>query len=125
MKINHMLALLLALSIAAVAQNIVKTAPRADDRFRADVLLVVAHPDDETGVSAYLVQLLDQGKKVAAVYMTRGEAGHNNMGRERGISLGAAREMELRHAVTQLGIQNVWFLDGRGPPHPRRAAVAG
>ena len=52
MRINHMLALLLALSIAAVAQNIVKTPPRADDRFRADVLLVVAHPDDETGVSA-------------------------------------------------------------------------
>jgi LmbE family N-acetylglucosaminyl deacetylase len=116
MKINHMLALLLALSIAAVAQNIVKTAPRADDRFRADVLLVVAHPDDETGVSAYLVQLLDQGKKVAAVYMTRGEAGHNNMGPERGISLGAAREMELRHALSQLGIQNVWFLDGRDTP---------
>lgn len=51
MKINHMLALLLALSIAAVAQNTVKTAPRADDRFKTDVLLVVAHPDDETGVS--------------------------------------------------------------------------
>src|SRR5215469_6581008 len=108
MKINHMLAFLLALSVAGVAQNIVKTAPRADDRFRADVLLGVAHPDDETGVSAYLVQLLDQGQKVAAVYMTRGDAGHNNMGPERGISLGAAREMELRHALSQLGIQNVW-----------------
>lgn len=116
MKINHLLALLLALSIAAVGQSIVKTAPRADFRFKADVLLVVAHPDDETGVSAYLVQLLDQGKKVAAVCMTRGEAGHNNMGPERGISLGAAREMELRHALTQLGIQNVWFLDGRDTP---------
>jgi len=116
MKIKHTLALLLALSIPAVTQNAVKTAPRADDRFKADVLLVVAHPDDETGVSAYLAQLLDQGKKVAAVYLTRGEAGHNNMGRERGVSLGAEREMELRHALTQLGIQNVWFLDGRDTP---------
>ena len=67
MKINHTLPLLLALSIAAVAQNIVKTAPRADDRFRADVLLVVAHPDDETGVSAYLLQLLDQGESSPAI----------------------------------------------------------
>ena len=116
MKITPMLGLLLALSIPAVAQNNVKTAPKPDDRFKADVLLVVAHPDDETGVSAYLVQLLDQGKKVAAVYLTHGEAGHNNMGPERGISLGAAREMELRHALTQVGIQNVWFLDGKDTP---------
>ena len=116
MKTLHKLALLLALSIPAVAQNGAKTAPKADERFKADVLLVVAHPDDETGVSAYLAQLLDQGKKVAAVYMTHGEAGHNNMGRERGITLGAEREMELRHALTQLGVQNVWFLDGRDTP---------
>src|SRR6516165_1505941 len=66
-----------------------QTAPQADQRMKADVLLIVAHPDDETGVSSYLAQLLDQGKHVAAVYMTRGEAGHNNMGHERGISLGA------------------------------------
>jgi LmbE family N-acetylglucosaminyl deacetylase len=116
MKIAHLLALLLALSIPAVTQNAVTTAPKADDRFKADVLLVVAHPDDESGVSAYLAQLLDEGKKVAAVYLTRGEAGHNNMGRERGIALGAEREMELRHALTQVGVQNVWFLDGRDTP---------
>jgi len=93
-----------------------RRAPKADDRFKADVLLVAAHPDDETGVSAYLAQLLDQGKRVAAVYMTHGEAGHNNMGRERGNSLGAVREVELRHSLTMLGIQNVWFLDGRDTP---------
>ena len=80
------------------------------------MLLVVAHPDDETGVSAYLAQLLDQGKHVAAVYLTHGEAGHNNMGRERGPSLGLVREMELRHAMTQLGVPNVWFLDGKDTP---------
>ena len=83
---------------------------------KAEVLLIVAHPDDETGVSAYLAQLLDQGKRVAAVYLTHGEAGHNNMGRERGPSLGVVREMELRHALVQLGIQNVWFLAGKDTP---------
>lgn len=117
MNIRRVLALFLALSLRVAAQTEApRTAPKADDRFKADVLLIVAHPDDETGVSAYLAQLLDQGKRVAAVYLTHGEAGHNNMGRERGPSLGAVREMELRHAMTQLGVQNVWFLGGKDTP---------
>jgi LmbE family N-acetylglucosaminyl deacetylase len=117
MKVRPVIVLLFVLALNAFAQTVGEhSAPKADDRFKADVLLVVAHPDDETGVSAYLAQLLDQGKHVAAVYLTHGEAGHNNMGRERGISLGAVREMELRHSLTQLGIQNVWFLAGRDTP---------
>ena len=129
MIIRRVLALFLALCLKTAAQTeaphppeashppeVPRTAPKADDRMKADVLLIVAHPDDETGVSAYLAQLLDQGKRVAAVYLTHGEAGHNNMGRERANSLGAVREMELRHAMTQLGIQNVWFLEGKDTP---------
>jgi LmbE family N-acetylglucosaminyl deacetylase len=136
MKIARIFALVLTLSLGGIAQNDVPQAapaappsapatpagpkteerPKADERLRSDVLLVVAHPDDESGVSAYLAQLLDQGKRVSAVYLTHGEAGHNNMGRERGPSLGLAREMELRHAMTQLGVQNVWFLDGKDTP---------
>jgi LmbE family N-acetylglucosaminyl deacetylase len=92
------------------------TTIQPDDRLKADVLLVVAHPDDETGVSAYLAKLLDQHKRVAAVYLTRGEAGHNNMGTERATSLGVVREMELRQAMSKLGIENVWFLDGLDTP---------
>jgi LmbE family N-acetylglucosaminyl deacetylase len=122
MNIRRVLALFLVLYLQAAAQTQApppeqpRTAPKADDRFKADLLLIVAHPDDETGVSAYLAQLLDQGKRVAAVYLTHGEAGHNNMGRERGPSLGTVREMELRHAMTQLGVQNVWFLEGKDTP---------
>jgi LmbE family N-acetylglucosaminyl deacetylase len=109
---------LLTLFVATLAAQTPKSPPAAqpDDRFKVDVLLIVAHPDDETGVSAYLAQLLDQHKRVAAVYLTHGEAGHNNMGPERATSLGAVREMELRHAMTKLGIENVWFLDGRDTP---------
>jgi LmbE family N-acetylglucosaminyl deacetylase len=129
MIIRRVLALFLVLCLKTAAQTeaphppeashppeVPRTALKADDRMKADVLLIVAHPDDETGVSAYLAQLLDQGKRVAAVYLTHGEAGHNNMGRERANSLGAVREMELRHAMTQLGIQNVWFLEGKDTP---------
>src|SRR6266481_5579206 len=129
MRFWSVLALLLMLSLRAVAQadapqvptptpqaSTAQIAPKPDDRFKTDVLLIVAHPDDESGVSAYLAQLIDQGKRVAAVYLTHGEAGHNNMGRERGPSLGLVREMELRHAMTLLGVQNVWFLDGKDTP---------
>ena len=87
-----------------------------DNRLKADILLVVAHPDDETGVSAYLAKLLDQHKRIEVVYLTHGEAGHNNMGPERGPSLGVVRETEVRHALATLGIDNVWFLDGRDTP---------
>src|SRR5579864_7676831 len=103
---------------ATLAAQAPKSPPATepDPRFKADVLLVVAHPDDETGVSAYLAQLLDQHKRVAAVYLTHGEAGHNNMGPERAIALGEVREMELRRAMTKVGVDNVWFLDGRDTP---------
>ncbi len=87
------------------------TLAQPDPRMKADVLLVVAHPDDETGVSAYLAKLIDGGKRVAAVYLTRGDAGHNNMGSERARSLGLVRETELRRSLAAIGVENVWFLN--------------
>ena len=110
--------ILLLMYIATAAAQTAPPSPllKPDDRLKADVLLIVAHPDDETGVAAYLAQLEDEHKRVAVVYMTHGEAGHNSMGPERAASLGAVREMELRHAQTALGIHNVWFLDGRDTP---------
>jgi LmbE family N-acetylglucosaminyl deacetylase len=114
-KLRYSLCILFATTL--VAQTVTTpSATQPDARFKADVLLIVAHPDDETGVSGYLSQLLDQHKRVAAVYLTHGEAGHNNMGPERATSLGAVREVELRRATTKIGIDNVWFLDGRDTP---------
>src|SRR5580658_6193359 len=112
---NVLLASLLVMPVFAQGLKPLPALP-PDSRLKADILLVVAHPDDETGVSAYLAKLLDQHKRVEVVYLTHGEAGHNNMGPERGPSLGAVRETEVRHALTTLGIDNVWFLDGRDTP---------
>jgi LmbE family N-acetylglucosaminyl deacetylase len=85
-----------------------------DDRYKADLLLVVAHPDDETLVSSYLARtIFDQHKRVAVVYCTRGDSGSNAAGREHARALGLVREIEGRRAVSILGITNVWFLDGR------------
>ena len=86
----------------------------SDSRYKADILLVVAHPDDDTLVSSYLARaILDQHKRVAVVYCTRGDSGSNSEGREHARALGLVREIEGRRAMGVLGITNVWFLDGR------------
>jgi LmbE family N-acetylglucosaminyl deacetylase len=117
MKYSLVCTLLFTLSITVLAQVPAKPlTSKPDDRLKTDILLVVAHPDDETGVVTYLAEVMEHGKRVAVIYLTHGEAGHNNMGPERAASLGAVREMELRHALTSVGIQNVWFLNGRDTP---------
>ncbi|MEO8453440.1 MAG: PIG-L family deacetylase, partial [Gemmatimonadota bacterium] len=88
-----------------------------DPRFKVDILLIVAHPDDESAVSSYLAQaIFDQGKRVAVVYGTRGDGGGNTAGPEQAAALGAVREIEARQALATLGIDRVWFLDGRDTP---------
>src|SRR5437868_110603 len=85
-----------------------------DERFKADILVVVAHPDDEAGVTPYLARAIyDEHKRVAVVYTTRGSSGGNDYTREHGPALADIREQEGRQACTTLGITNVWFLDGK------------
>jgi LmbE family N-acetylglucosaminyl deacetylase len=86
----------------------------ADERFKADILVVVAHPDDEGAVTPYLARAIyDLHKRVAVVYGTHGESGGNNYGREHAGALADIREMEALEACARLGITNVWFLNGK------------
>src|SRR4030088_2783872 len=86
------------------------TALRApDERYKVDILLVVAHPDDEGAATAYLARAIDERKRVAVVYGTRGSSGANEVGGEQASSLGAIREIEARRALSQLCIAEVWF----------------
>jgi len=86
----------------------------ADDRYKVDILVVVAHPDDEAGVSPYLARAIyDEHKRVAVVYATRGGSGGNDYSREHGNALANIREIEAREACAKLGITDVWFLDGK------------
>lgn len=108
---------LLASAIAAEAQT-GSTAPTVvkgpDERFKADILVVVAHPDDEGGVTPYLARAIyDEHKRVAVVYGTRGGSGGNDYSREHGPALADIREQEARQACAKLGITNVWFLGGK------------
>jgi LmbE family N-acetylglucosaminyl deacetylase len=86
----------------------------ADERFKADILVVVAHPDDEGAVTPYLARAIyDLHKRVAVVYGTHGGSGGNSYGKERAGALADLREIEARDACARLGIKNVWFLDGK------------
>src|SRR5229473_6134609 len=98
---------------AAMAQTPVKL-PGGDARFKADILVVVAHPDDEGAVTPYLARAIyDQHKSVAVVYGTRGGSGGNDYRREHGSAMADVREIEARQACAKLGIDKVWFLGGK------------
>jgi len=64
-----------------------------DERYKVDILLVVAHPDDEGAATAYLARAIDEGKRVAVVYGTRGSSGANEVGAEQAAALGAIWEI--------------------------------
>jgi LmbE family N-acetylglucosaminyl deacetylase len=105
--------------LCAQAQNDVKPDRYLDNnrppdpRFKADILLVVAHPDDEVMATAYLArEIYDQHKRVAVVYQTPGDGGNNDVGPEQAAALGDIRQTEGRLAVGRLGITNVFFLGG-------------
>ena len=91
--------------------------PLPDDRYKADILVIVAHPDDETEITGYLAKaIFDEHKRVAVVFGTRGDAGGNAVGYEQAAALGAEREIEARRALAFFGVMNVWFLGGPDTP---------
>ena len=118
---------LLVLSMAAVALSVAgssflgaqtaapgQTVKGPDERFKTDILVVVAHPDDEGGVTPYLARAIyDEHKRVAVVFATRGGSGGNDYAREHGPALADIREQEARAACAKLGITKVWFLEGK------------
>lgn len=91
--------------------------PLSQDRWKADLLVVVAHPDDETVIGSYLARaIFDEGKRVAVVFGTRGNGGGDEVGPQQAASLGVIREIEGRRALAYFNVMNVWFLDGPDTP---------
>lgn len=106
--------LFVPLRLAAQTSTDVQSPPQADQRYKADILVVVAHPDDEGAATPFLARAIyDQRKRVAVVFGTRGGSGANDAAAETGPSLAAVREIEARRACAVLGIENVWFLRGK------------
>lgn len=91
--------------------------PAPDPRYKADVLVIVAHPDDDTGVSTFLAKaVFDQHKRVAVLFTDRGNSGPNAVGLEQSKALADVREMEARRSLAARGITNVWFMNGQDTP---------
>jgi len=91
--------------------------PEPDSRYKVDILVIVAHPDDDTEVSAYLAKAIEQQhKRAAVVYMTRGNSGGNAAGQEQANALADVREMEARHSLATYGVTLAWFLHGSDTP---------
>ena len=79
----------------------------AEDWNRA--LAVVAHPDDmEYGAASAVARWTDQGKDVAYLIVTRGEAGIASIPP---AEAGPAREQEQRRSCAVVGVRVVEFLD--------------
>lgn len=111
------LLLLCALAPAALAQKLAPRIPPPDARYKADILVIVAHPDDETLITGYLAHAIyDEHKRVAVAFCTWGRSGGNLVGEEQGLALAAEREIEARRALAYMGIHNVWYLGGRDHP---------
>jgi N-acetyl-1-D-myo-inositol-2-amino-2-deoxy-alpha-D-glucopyranoside deacetylase len=95
------------------------------------LLVVVAHPDDETfGCGSVLAHGAARGVETIVACATRGELGEiaPGSGTER-ADLGAAREAELRAAARELGVARVVMLGWRdsgvdGEPAPESLAAA-
>lgn len=91
--------------------------PLPDARFKADILVIVAHPDDETAVAGYLARaIFDEHKRVAAIFATPGNGGGDAEGNAQAASLGAIRATEAREAMAAFGVLHVWFLGGTDTP---------
>jgi LmbE family N-acetylglucosaminyl deacetylase len=105
-----------AVSISGGFGQTIKPVP-PDERFKADILVIVAHPDDETEVTGYLARaIFDEHKRVAVIFGTHGDGGGDATGQEQAAALGAERGIEAVRALSFLGVTNVWFLGGPDTP---------
>jgi len=109
---------LFPLSMTAQVESKAPELPRPDPRYKADLMAVMAHEDDEVMIAGYLAKIAqDEHKRIAIVYVTNGDAGGNAVGNEAGAALGQLRQMEARRALASLGIENVWFLNQHDTPN--------
>jgi len=105
---------ILVMSLPVLSAQTPQKVNTPDDRYKVDILEVVAHPDDEAFFTPYLARAIyDMHKRVAVVFSTHGGSGVNRFTRERGPAMANEREIEAREACARLGIKNVWFLDGK------------
>jgi LmbE family N-acetylglucosaminyl deacetylase len=88
--------------------------PGGDEPERCQVLVVIAHPDDELFVSGTLCHCAERGFAIGLVCLTDGEAGA-------GPTLGERRAREVVRSASTLGVHQVTFLEQADVADPSRA----
>ncbi len=85
--------------------------------------MITAHPDDETfGMGGTIAKYISEGCKVFVVCATKGEAGEADPALLKQYeSMAALREAEMRCAMKELGVQEVFFLGYRDSGMPGSA----
>jgi LmbE family N-acetylglucosaminyl deacetylase len=87
-----------------------------DARFKADILVIVAHSDDETVIAGYCARAVDQKLRMAIVWMNDAgqsmNGGLNLVGPEQSASLAAVRQIEGVRSAAVMSITNTWNLGG-------------
>jgi LmbE family N-acetylglucosaminyl deacetylase len=75
--------------------------------FNDNILVALAHPDDETLISGTLAKLVGRGYSVTVTFITSGDDGHDVSGQGlSGAELAEEREQEARKSLNGLGIQH-------------------
>jgi LmbE family N-acetylglucosaminyl deacetylase len=84
------------------------------------ILIVTAHPDDETfGMGGTIAKYISQGVQVSVVCATKGEVGEADADLlAQYSSIAALREAEMRCAMQVLGIKDLHFLGYRDSGMP-------
>ena len=87
-----------------------------------EVLVIVAHPDDELFIAPAIAAEVRQGSRVTIIYATDGDAGPGVSDFEAGEELAAARRLEAECAADALGTGIVYLQlgDGTLTATPRR-----
>src|SRR5260370_32993442 len=116
---------LLAIPLSKLGAQEPQSLPLPDERYKVDLLLIVAHPDDEGAATPYLARALDEHRRVAGVFGTRGSSGADEAGAVQAAALGAVREIGGRHPLTKLGVYYVWFFDGKETASPNLVCSLG
>src|SRR5438477_11948984 len=73
--------------------------PPSHDRYKAEILLIVAHPDDDSLAAPYFANAIyAEHKHVSVIYGTRCSPGGNAVGSVQAAYCGAVRDVDGRRA---------------------------
>jgi len=98
---------ILIITASLLFMVIVPEIANSDKKHSDNILLVFAHPDDETWMNGTIAKLINNGYTLHLIYVTSGDKGRDRSARNlKGASLAKEREKEVINALGTLGVLN-------------------